>query len=234
MSIEHGPASDVTAPDASLVDRIAQSRDRTALASLQQRYDGVLSQLAYDMVFDSTVAARAVAAAFRHLWQFAKEVNGTQVNVSSWLTNVTQTYARAMAVAGHVPVFMRSAVERWARLRNEFAGPLRRGAWYDVVSVSPEEIVVDVQQTPIAVPHGALDLVYDAPDRWTVVEWLKDPPSQVPAEFAQRYAVCPICQERVPVRDGHMVMGCRRCGGAYDVAWEEPDLRALAGWPARG
>jgi hypothetical protein len=228
MSTKPPAAGDLSAPDAALVQRIAQSRDRRALASLHERYEAMLNTLALNLVFDSAVAAHAVAAAYRHLWQHAGELDPTRGDVSAWLANVTQTYARALTASGRVPVFARWAMERWARLRDDYGGPLRRGAWYDVLNVSSKEVVVHVQWTPVAVPHDLVEMVSDPPDRWTVVEWLKDPPPRVPVELAERYAVCPTCHERVPVPDGHMVMGCRRCGGAYDVAWDEPDLRGFA------
>src|SRR5207244_12773246 len=45
---------------------------------------------------------------------------------------------------------------QWARLRSEYDAPLRRGAWYRVLSVSQFEVVVDVYQRPVLVarPYG--------------------------------------------------------------------------------
>src|SRR5438034_9505280 len=60
--------------------------------------------------------------------------------------------------------------QTWARLRADYGCPLRRGAWYRVVSISPLEAVVDVDQKPVLLPREYVEIVASRPSRWTVVQ----------------------------------------------------------------
>src|SRR2546422_176757 len=65
---------------------------------------------------------------------------------------------------------MATQQQNWARLRADYGCPLRRGAWYRVVSISPLEAVVDVDQKPVLLPREYLEIVNTRPSRWTVVQ----------------------------------------------------------------
>ncbi len=102
---------------------------------------------------------------------------------------------------------------QWARLRADYACPLRRGAWYRVIDVTPLEVVVDVQNKPVIVARPYVELARVPPPRWTVVEraGTKAPDSSA------RYAVCPSCRERMPLSGTPPTLRCRRCQGAFEV-----------------
>lgn len=106
----------------------------------------------------------------------------------------------------------------WARLRADSDRPLRRGAWYHVKKLGPREARLDVGGEPVDVPRPLLDITSRPPYRWSVV-----PRPKNPARFpgVTEYAVCPNCQERVPLTERLASMRCRHCTEVFDVAWEE-------------
>jgi len=66
--------------------------------------------------------------------------------------------------------------QTWARLRSDYGCPLRRGAWYRVLSVSPLEAVVDVDKKPVLLPREYVEIVASRPSRWTVVREVEPSP----------------------------------------------------------
>jgi ribosomal protein S27AE len=92
---------------------------------------------------------------------------------------------------------------RWARLRDDVRRcRLRRGAWYPVLSLGPDEAVVVVRHESVILPQTYLEIVTTRPDRWTVIS-------------AERYAVCPNCAQRVAVGTAPERMRCGRCSGVF-------------------
>src|SRR5881397_1896152 len=77
---------------------------------------------------------------------------------------------------------MPSPQQNWARLKADYGCPLRRGAWYRVVSVSPLEAVVDVEQRAVLLPREYLEIVPTRPTRWTVVREVERSP-RMPSEM---------------------------------------------------
>jgi len=110
--------------------------------------------------------------------------------------------------------------QTWARLRSDYGCPLRRGAWYRVLSVSPLEAVVDVDKKPVLLPREYVEIVASRPSRWTVVREVERSP-RVPSEMSGRYAVCPSCRERMSLRGDPTNLRCRRCNGVFEVGWSE-------------
>ena len=94
---------------------------------------------------------------------------------------------------------------------------LRRGAWYPVLSVGPEETVVVVRHHPMILPHDCLEIVDTRPRRWSVVARASGAP----------YAVCPNCADRVPLSHVPNQLQCSRCDEWFEV--EQPDAVATAG-----
>ncbi|HXF94563.1 MAG TPA: hypothetical protein VNI61_00535 [Gemmatimonadales bacterium] len=109
---------------------------------------------------------------------------------------------------------------RWGRLQLDVDCHLRRGAWYRVVELQGMQAVVDVNQRPLPVPRYALEVVSTPPKRWSVVPAPRNA-AKLPREFTPRYAVCPNCRERQPLRDRARTLRCGRCRGVYEVAWNE-------------
>jgi hypothetical protein len=123
---------------------------------------------------------------------------------------------QAMAVAE-----VSMAELEWARLK-VFAGPypLRRGAWYRVTAVFPDEVVVDINRKPVTVPLYLLDLRGRLPGRWTIVPRPANA-VRLSERWGERYGVCPSCKSRAPLRGSPQTMACPRCRGVFPVGWEE-------------
>ena len=97
--------------------------------------------------------------------------------------------------------------ERWARLVVDVKCPLRRGAWYPVLSAGPEETVVVVRDRAVILPHHCLEIVNARPSQWAVVARASLAP----------YAVCPSCADRVPLHGSPAELWCVRCHRAFGV-----------------
>ena len=109
---------------------------------------------------------------------------------------------------------------QWARLHNQIDCPMRRGAWYRTLRVSPETVVVDVQGARVTLPIGNIDIVTERPPRWTVVPRPSNAP-RIPASWGRSYGVCPNCKNRGRLEGEPMSMRCERCNGLFEVAWDE-------------
>lgn len=114
----------------------------------------------------------------------------------------------------------------WARLLADVNIRLRRGAWYLIKQVGSLQTVVEVKGNAIEVPSAFLQIVENPPRRWTVVPRPSDA-VRVPRSWGDRYAVCPNCRERRPIKGRPASMRCGRCHGIFEVAWNEPYLPAL-------
>lgn len=107
---------------------------------------------------------------------------------------------------------------QWARLRAEASVPLRRGAWYRVLRITPSDAVLDVHQRPINVPRPVLHMAPRPPSVWEVVP---RPPNakNLPLSWGARYCVCPKCHQRSSLPKGPTALRCASCGGVFEVGW---------------
>ena len=112
-----------------------------------------------------------------------------------------------------------SQTERWARLAVDVRYGLRRGAWYPVLSVGPEETVVVVRHRPVVLPHDCLHIVSTRPTHWSVVARASGAP----------YAVCPRCADRVALYHVPAQLRCTRCHETFDVEQTEAVGAATGG-----
>ncbi len=115
------------------------------------------------------------------------------------------------------------ASPHWVRLKAEGELPLRRGAWYRVVTLASQNVTVEIQRKPVAVPRVLLEILEAPPQRWTVVRR----PAQavrLPASWGDAYGVCPGCRDRASLRGSPATLRCPRCNGLFPVAWEEAYL----------
>ena len=103
------------------------------------------------------------------------------------------------------------ATQRWARAICDFPldSPLRRGAWYPVLTAGPEEVVLVVRHHAVIVPSSVLEISATRPNRWSLVrrDWALGGP----------YLVCPNCAARVSLRAPLDRLSCDRCHGVYAV-----------------
>ena len=51
---------------------------------------------------------------------------------------------------------------------------LRRGAWYLVRSLGPDEAVLEVDNAAVRVPRESLEITETRPNRWTIVPRPRD------------------------------------------------------------
>ena len=114
-----------------------------------------------------------------------------------------------------------SEAPQWARVRSDVNCSVRRGAWYEVVRLTPEEAVLAVNQQPLAVPRSFLQIVPVRPDQWSVVARPRDAVN-MPSSWGSRYAVCPNCAHRRSLLGQPTDLPCPKCGGVFAVAWHDP------------
>jgi len=70
------------------------------------------------------------------------------------------------------------------------------------------------------VPRTSLKIVTAPPHYWTIVARPHDARS-LPAQWGDKYAVCPGCRNRMELKGAPHAMRCARCDRTYRVAWEE-------------
>ena len=109
---------------------------------------------------------------------------------------------------------------QWARLTSDENRGLRRGAWYRVVATTPGEAVLDVNRRRVPLPRASLQFVSTPPQTWTVVSRPPDAHG-LPTGWDDKYAVCPSCRNRAPLKQSDLTLRCQRCGGLFRVAWDE-------------
>src|SRR6266849_5620780 len=84
---------------------------------------------------------------------------------------------------------------QWARVRGDRNFGTRRGAWHELLRLTPDEAIIPVR------PHS-----------WSVVPRPSDAVN-MPLSWGSKYAVCPSCGERAPLRGQPTEMPCPRCKG---------------------
>jgi hypothetical protein len=112
-------------------------------------------------------------------------------------------------------------VPQWARVRGDVNCNVRRGAWYEVLRLTPDEAILDVDKRPFSVARSSLQVVPLRPHRWSVVARPSDAVN-LPLSWGSRYAVCPGCSDRSPLRGQPAELRCGRCSGVFAVAWDDP------------
>ncbi len=112
-------------------------------------------------------------------------------------------------------------VPQWARVRGDVNCSVRRGAWYEVVRVIADEVVLDVNQRMLSVARSSLQIVPVRPQRWSIVARPHDAVN-LPLSWGSRYAVCPSCRDRAPLKGHPTEQRCLRCNGVFEIAWDDP------------
>jgi len=109
-------------------------------------------------------------------------------------------------------------------LRQDVQCALRRGAWYQVVRLGPDEAVLDVDNAAVRVARSYVEITDTRPNRWTIVPRPRDA-EMLPESWGDFYAVCPNCAARTPVDRPPGEKRCTRCDQSFGVAWDERYLR---------
>ena len=112
---------------------------------------------------------------------------------------------------------------QWARVRGDLNCHVRRGAWYEVLRLTPDEAILEVVKRPFRVPRSSVQIVPLRPQRWSVVARPSDA-VMTPLSWGPRYAVCPGCCNRTPLQGHPTKIRCPRCAGVFAVAWDGPFL----------
>src|SRR5260370_27676103 len=107
-------------------------------------------------------------------------------------------------------------VPPWAGVVGDVTVHLRRGAWYEVVRLTPDAVLWDVQHRSLSIPRSTLEIVTPRPRRWSVVTRPYDA-VDLPISWGARYAVCPECKGRAPISGHPMEMQCPRCHGIFPL-----------------
>lgn len=119
---------------------------------------------------------------------------------------------------------------KWARLQADVQCGLRRGAWYQVISLTPHNAVISVNAKPLPMPRTLLEIHAGPPRRWTVLRHPMHSP-KVPSRLRYGYAVCPECHHRtaLPKRKRTLDrMRCAWCSEVSEIAWDERYLEPHA------
>jgi hypothetical protein len=111
---------------------------------------------------------------------------------------------------------------QWARLQATVGSPLRRGAWYRVVSLTRLEAVVDVDGARVAVPRPFVEIRAVPPREWTIV---REGVGRGPENIQSGYIVCPSCRHRVVLPFTQVPkLKCPRCAQLFAIGWSEAYL----------
>jgi len=110
---------------------------------------------------------------------------------------------------------------QWARVRGDRNFGARRGAWHELLRLTPDEAIIAVGQRSVSIPRASVQVVPVRPHSWSVVPRPSDAVN-LPLSWGSKYAVCPSCGERAPLRGQPTEMACPRCKGVFAVAWDDP------------
>ena len=109
---------------------------------------------------------------------------------------------------------------QWARVRGEVNCHVRRGAWYEVLRLTPEDAVLEVNRRPVRLERASLEIVPRRPERWSVVDRPRDS-VDMPMSWGSRYVVCPRCCHRQSLSGQPAQLPCAMCGGVFAIAWDD-------------
>jgi hypothetical protein len=109
---------------------------------------------------------------------------------------------------------------QWARPPADVNRGLRRGAWYRVIDVTPQAVIVDVNHIAHVLPREGVDIVATPPRYWSIVPRPADA-VRVPDDWGDHYALCPACRNRTVIKSRAAMLRCPRCAGAFRIDWGE-------------
>ncbi len=112
-------------------------------------------------------------------------------------------------------------VPPWARVAGDVNVGVRRGAWYQVVRLTPDAAWLDVFQRTRSVPRDCLEIVTVRPDVWSVVDRPYDA-VELPVKWGSRYAVCPRCSRRAALPERAAEMECPACERVFPLRASQP------------
>ena len=106
---------------------------------------------------------------------------------------------------------------QWARVKGDHNYRLRRGAWYQVVRLTPDAAILEVGQRAMSVPRELLQIEVVRPRIWSVVPRPYDA-IDLPLSWGSSYGVCPACHQQWSETQ------CLRCQAwSAHADWYAPD-----------
>ena len=118
-------------------------------------------------------------------------------------------------------------LQHWARVRAQTNYPLRRGAWYRVVRLTPVEAVLQVNDEHLSVPRALLQILPMRPLLWSVVSRRGGIAAGTRGSHPPRYAVCPACSARATLEGSSGSLRCGGCQAEFKIAWSDSYWRVF-------
>lgn len=122
---------------------------------------------------------------------------------------------------GHTPAPGKDHVPdapQWARVKGDINCSIRRGAWYQVLRLTPDAAILEVGQRSLSVPRELLQIEQFRPHLWSVVARPYDA-IDLPLTWGSRYGVCPGCKARMPLQREQWQLQCASCGETQEIDW---------------
>jgi hypothetical protein len=107
-------------------------------------------------------------------------------------------------------------VRPWAQVVGDVNVRVRRGAWYEVIRLTPDAALLDVNRQTLTVPRSAVQVHAVRPRAWSVVARPYDA-VDLPLGWGSRYAVCPRCSQRASLKDQRGAMQCPGCAEVFSI-----------------
>jgi len=107
-------------------------------------------------------------------------------------------------------------VRPWARVVGDVNVSVRRGAWYEVIRLTPDAALLAVNRRTFNVPRTAVQVAIVRPREWSVVSRPFDA-VDLPVGWGSRYGVCPRCSQRASLKDQHVEMKCPGCREVFPI-----------------
>jgi hypothetical protein len=107
-------------------------------------------------------------------------------------------------------------VRSWARVVGDVNVRLRRGGWYEVVRLTQDAVILEVDNRSLSIPRTAVEIVAVRPEEWSVVSRPYDA-VDIPMSWGSQYGVCPRCRGRAQLQARVTEMPCPHCGAVLPV-----------------
>lgn len=107
-------------------------------------------------------------------------------------------------------------VRPWARVVGDVNVRVRRGAWYEVIRLTPDAALLDVNRQTLNVPRSTVQVQIVRPREWSIVARPHDA-VDIPLSWGSRYGVCPRCSQRASLKDQHAQMQCPGCSEVFTL-----------------
>jgi hypothetical protein len=117
-------------------------------------------------------------------------------------------------------------LQPWARVRAQTTYPLRRGAWYRVVGLTPLDAILEVRDERLSVPRAFLQIVPMRPLLWSVVSRRRGGATGLEGS-ASPYAVCPACSARAALDGSPRSQRCGQCQAVFKIGWSDSYWRVF-------